>query len=260
MGRVAGKIAVITGAAMGIGAATARALAREGACAILADIAVDQGERVAAEIRAAGGAARFTRLDVTSEDDWRSLGELVMRDCRRLDVHVNCAGVYLGKPIVETSLEEFRRVNRVNVEGTFLGTKLAVRLMTESAAPGEPPRGSIVNLSSILGQVGMANASAYCASKGAVRILSKSVAVECGARRDQIRVNSVHPGFVRTPMAETVTGPDVWRAGHPLFAQVPLRTFAEAEEIAAAIVYLASEESRFITGAEITIDGGATAL
>jgi len=235
--RLADRVCIVTGAASGIGAAIAEAFAREGARLVATDIDPARG---AARVARLGDRAGFFAQDVADERSWMALREHVLAAHGRLDVLVNNAGLHHEAPITELALEDFRRINRVNVEGTFLGTKYAVRIMTETAADGARPTGSIVNIASILAHVGLPKAAAYCASKGAVRILTKSVAVECGARRDLIRVNSINPGIIRTAMTESLVGPDPWQAGQPLAVQVPLRTFGAPADVAAAALFLAS--------------------
>ena len=255
-GRVAGKIAVVTGAASGIGAATASTLAREGATVIVADIDSSGGAKTAAQIVAAGNRAEFIEHDAGDEGAWQRLQQYLVERFQRLDILVNNAGIMLARPLAEMTLADFRRVSRVNVDGVFLGTKYAVDTMVRTAPAGEAPRGAIVNMSSFLGSYTMPNTTAYCASKGAVRILSKSVAVECGARRYQIRVNSVHPGITRTEGAEALMPVESWQPGSNLMPPFPLRTYGRPDDVANAVLYLASEEARLVTGTELFVDGG----
>lgn len=254
MTRVANKICLVTGAAGGIGRASALALATEGATVYAADIDALRVRSVASEI---GGHA--VALDVAREADWQAaIDELLERE-GRLDVLVNNAGRFLLEPLASTRLQDFRALSAVNVDGVFLGCRHGVAAMRRSAPEGQPARGSIINIASYLGNIGMAGASAYCATKGAVRVLTKSVAVECGNRGEFIRVNSIHPGITRTAMTERLFPPEAWEAPAETFARVPMRSWCTPEDVAAAVVFLASEESSFMTGAEVPVDAGMTA-
>jgi NAD(P)-dependent dehydrogenase (short-subunit alcohol dehydrogenase family) len=252
MGRVQDKVALVTGAASGIGLATAALLAREGARVVIADIDQMAGERAAAAI---GTGAVFHQLDVTREDDWTALTDRVAGDLGRLDILVNNAGVVLMKSIEETTLEAWRNLMAVNLDGVFLGCKHAVRVMKERGG------GAIVNMSSIAGMIGHVSLAAYCASKGGVRLLTKSVALHCARRGYNIRCNSVHPSFADTPMLDSMiaVGRDPAKMRESLTTAAPLGRLAEPDEIAGMILFLASDESAFTTGAEFVIDGGLTA-
>jgi 3(or 17)beta-hydroxysteroid dehydrogenase len=257
MERLAGKVAIVTGGAMGIGAATTEMFAREGASVVLADINEAAGEALVAKIGADGGTATFMRLDVRSEDDWRRVVADTVALYGKLNVLVNNAGISLGHDVEETTLEEWNHLMSVNSTGVFLGMKHAIAAMKES---GEPC--SIVNRSSIDGQVAEAGLFAYCASKGAVTIMTKSAALAVGAKGYKIRVNSVHPGYVHTPLTEKEAAdfglsPDEYFA--KVGAQHPIGFIGEPVDIAYLDVYLASDESKWVTGAEFTIDGGWTA-
>jgi len=249
MGRVQDKIAVVTGAASGIGLATARLLIEEGARVVLADIATEAGQRAAQEL---GTRASFRHLDVTQEEQWIATLEATAREHGRIDILVNNAGIGILKDIEATTLEDWRRIMDVNLDGVFLGCKHAVRLMKDTGG------GSIVNLSSIAGIVDLA---AYCASKGGVRLLTKSVALHCARKKYNIRCNSVHPSFADTPMVQSTIAsardPDKMRAN--LQAAAPLGRMAQPVEVARTILFLASDDSTFTTGAEFLVDGGATA-
>ena len=193
VGRVAGKVAIITGAASGLGAESARRLAREGAALMLTDLATEAGEALASDLRAQGHRAQFLTQDVTDEAGWDQVVKATLDAFGRIDVLVNSAGVGGGgAPLAETTYENWRRITSINLDGTFLGMRAVVPAMTEGGG------GSIINLSSILGKVGMAGATAYCASKGGVLMLTKASALELAPVH--IRVNSVHPGFIETPM------------------------------------------------------------
>jgi NAD(P)-dependent dehydrogenase (short-subunit alcohol dehydrogenase family) len=252
MGRVSGKVALVTGAASGIGRASAEAPAREGAAIILTD--VQDGEEAAAAIRSVGGKARFVRHDVASESDWRDVITSIETTERRLDILVNNAGIAVAGMIHELSLEDWRRQMAVNVDGVFLGVKTALPLMRKGKA------GSIVNISSIAGLRGAANLSAYCTSKGAVRLFTKSVAIECAAMQDGIRCNSVHPGLIETPIWRQV----VPGSNEPMdldaaaALRVPMRRKGWPEDIAKVVLFLASEDSGYMTGEEVVVDGGMT--
>jgi 3(or 17)beta-hydroxysteroid dehydrogenase len=254
--RVADKIALVTGAADGIGRAAATALAAEGATVYVTDLDAERAACVAGEI---GDAAAAFGLDVGEASDWERGMARVLDERGRLDVLVNNAGVFLGKTLADTTLDDLRRLARVNVDGVFLGCKHGVAAMRRSAPHGETARGSIVNVSSFMGLVGLENASAYCATKGAIRVLTKAVAVECGQRGELIRVNSIHPGIVRTAVTESLLPQDAWQQGHRTFARVPMRRWCTPEDVAEGIVFLASEESAFMTAAEMPVDGGYTA-
>ena len=254
-----GKTAIVTGAASGIGRATAEILARAGAAVVATD-ADPAGEKVAGSIGAKGGRAVFVLHDVTDERAWEMAVARALEAFGGLDVLVNNAGVSLVRSVTDMSLAEWRQVMSVNLDGVFLGTRHAVAAMRRLGRGG-----SIVNVSSASGLVGSPGASAYCASKGGVRLFTKAVALECAG--DGIRVNSVHPGAVRTPLWEKsewwpgfvaqAGGSDA--AWKQLASATPSGRLAEAEEVAEAILFLASDRSRFITGSELVVDGGFTA-
>ena len=253
MGRVNGKIAIVTGAASnpGLGHATAMALGREGATVIVTDIDLAGAEACAKAIRAAGGEAVAVRQDVTSEDGWKQLIAYARSAYGRLDVLVNNAGIAILKPIDELSLSDWNRQIDVNLTSVFLGCKYAAPAMR--AAGG----GSIINLSSVAGLVGLQTCSAYGAAKGGVRIISKVLAAELG--KDNIRCNSVHPGFIWTNMqADAQAGGR--KAAEASTAGLPLGRVGEPEDIANCILYLASDEANYVTGAEFTVDAGMTAV
>jgi 3(or 17)beta-hydroxysteroid dehydrogenase len=252
MGRVQDKVALVTGGASGIGLAIAELLAHEGARVVIGDIDRAAGERAAAAI---GPRAMFRQLDVTREDDWIAVTDRMAGDLGRLDILVNNAGVVLMKSIEETTLEAWRSLMAVNLDGVFLGCKHAVRVMKERGG------GAIVNMSSIAGMIGHVSLAAYCASKGGVRLLTKSVALHCARRGYNIRCNSVHPSFADTPMLESMIaiGRDPAKMRESLTAAAPLGRLVEPGEIAKMILFLASDESAFTTGGEFVIDGGMTA-
>jgi NAD(P)-dependent dehydrogenase (short-subunit alcohol dehydrogenase family) len=251
MSRLHNKIALVTGGASGIGLAAASLFADEGAAVVVAD----RDEAAAQSAAATLSGASFRHLDVTLESDWIAVTDAVVRDHGKLDVLVNSAGVTLLKDVEATTLEEWRALMAVNLDGTFLGCKHAVRVMKERGG------GAIVNMSSVAGLIGAGNLAAYCASKGGVRLLTKSVALHCARKGYNIRCNSVHPSFAETPMLDgmlaSARNPDKLAAGFA--AAAPLGRLAQPIEIARAILYLASDESAFTTGAELVVDGGLTA-
>ncbi|MBC7505406.1 MAG: glucose 1-dehydrogenase [Sandarakinorhabdus sp.] len=249
-GRVAGKTALVTGAASGLGAETARRLAAEGATVMLSD-RDPSGADVAAAI---GTSADFIVHDVASENDWAAAVSATRMRFGRLDILVNNAGVAGDSlDILTHSLDDWRRILAINLDGVFLGLRHCGPVM---AAQGG---GSVINLSSILGKVGMAGAAAYCASKGGVLMLTKAAAIEWAPLG--IRVNSIHPGFIDTPMVSAALYASENGNGirDLLIAAHPLARFGVPREIADAVLFLASEESSFMTGAELVVDGGYTA-
>lgn len=255
MRRVEGKVALVTGAARGIGASAASLLAREGATVALTDVLDDEGAEGAAAIRDAGGSARYWPMDVSEEADVARVIAEVVRDFGGLDVLVNNAGISgANKPTHELTEEEWDAVQRINVKGVFFCTKHAIPHMKRRGG------GSIVNISSIYGILGGPDVPPYHASKGAVRLMSKTDALLYAG--DRIRVNSVHPGYVWTPMVEAhlsrMEG-DRDQLKKAMDALHPLGHMGEPDDIGWGIVYLASDEARFVTGAELVIDGGYTA-
>lgn len=246
-GRLSGKVALISGAARGMGESEARLFAREGAQVVLGDILEDQGRAAVENITQQGGSVTFVPLDVTREQDWQRAVETVEQTYGRLDILVNNAGIVRMAPLDETSLEAWNEVIGVNQTGVFLGMKHAVPAMRRAGG------GSIVNISSIAGLIGLPNIPAYQASKGAVRLLTKNAAVQYAT--DKIRVNSVHPGRIETPM----TAPLAPERREMLLRLTPLGRDGTAEEVAYGVLYLASDESSYVTGTELVIDGGYTA-
>ena len=255
-GRVADKVAIITGGASGIGRAAAVLLAEQGAKVVVADLD-EQGARETVEmITASGGIALSQRLDVTLETDWEQCVALVEKEFARLDILINSAGISFAAPVAEMTLAEWRHVMAVNLDGVFLGTRAAIRAMQREK------RGSIINVASASGIKVSASASAYCASKAAVIHFSKTAALECAHNGENIRINAIVPAGVKTPMWSKMAlwsemeGSELWNA--PADA-VPLKRFAEPEEIAQAILFLAADESSYVTGSALVIDGGYTA-
>ena len=255
--RLEGKVAMITGGASGIGAESARLFAEHGAAVAVADINDNLGPLVVRQIEEAGGAACYVHLNTVDEDQWREAVKSVLDRFGRLDIMLNAAGVSGRMPdgsaaprIGEADLANWNRVMDVNSTGVFLGAKHAIEAMRASGG------GSIINISSIYGIVGSVHNAAYHASKGAVRTLSKSAAAQYAT--EGIRVNSVHPGFVDTPMTETVhSSPELAR---PRLDQTPMGRFGQPADIANGCLFLASDESGWMTGAELVIDGGMTAV
>ncbi len=245
-GRLTGKVALISGAARGQGEAEARLFVAEGARVILGDVLDDQGERVASDL---GDRAMYCHQDVRSEADWAAIVDAAVGRFGRIDVLVNNAGVFAVIPMLETSLEEYRRVVDINQVGTFLGMKAVAPVMIEKGNGG-----SIVNISSVAGLRGAANSFAYGASKWAVRGMTKGAARELAPHH--IRVNSVHPGLVSTAMLEVLDGKGV---RENVKALVPIGEESGPEEVARLVLFLASDESRHSTGAEFVVDGGMTA-
>jgi 3(or 17)beta-hydroxysteroid dehydrogenase len=253
MNRVKGKVAIITGGAGGLGKAHALLLAKEGARVVVTDTDDAQGKKVADEINKQGGEAIFIKHDVSKEIEWNRVISETLERFGKLDILVNNAGVNLWKRIEDTSLEEWRWLMSVNLDGVFLGTKYAMGAMKKSGG------GSIINISSVAGIVGTLDTSAYHASKGGVRIFTKAAALECSkAGYDyNIRVNSVHPGVIKTAMVEgLLNDEDKMKSA---LSWHPIGRFGEPEDVAYGVLYLASDESKFITGAELVIDGGWTA-
>jgi NAD(P)-dependent dehydrogenase (short-subunit alcohol dehydrogenase family) len=263
MPRLARKVTLVTGAARGIGAAVARAFVAEGAAVLVTDVRDAEGAALAAAL---GASARYCRLDVRREDDWAAATEAALADFGRIDVVVNNAGItgFEDGPAAHdpehAALDAWRAVLATNLDGTFLGCRYAIRAMRRNAPPAAGA-GSIVNVSSRSGLVGVPLAAAYAASKAAVRNHTKSVALYCAQQGLRVRCNSVHPAAVMTPMWDAMLGGGPGRAAREaaLVRDTPLRRFGTPEEVAHAVVYLASDESAYPTGAELVLDGGLLA-
>ena len=232
-----------------MGAAEARMFAREDAKVGIADILEDEGRRLEAEIAELGGEAIFIKLDATSEDDWNRAVDTIVSRFGKLDVLVNNAGIYRRGTVENTSVEDWDQIMDVNAKGVFLGTKAAIPAMRRAGG------GSIVNISSTAGLVGSAGAAAYNASKGAVRLLTKATAIQYA--KEGIRTNSVHPGPIETDMlAQVYTSPQM---REQRLSNIPLGRTGRPDDVANGVLFLASDESSFMTGSELVIDGGATA-
>ena len=248
--RLAGKVALISGGARGMGAAEARLFCQEGAAVVIGDVLDDDGRAIEAEITGKGGRIAYVHLDVTSEADWQRAVELAVSRFGPLTVLVNNAGISAHGRVEDTTEEAWDRVMDVNAKGVFLGTKAAIPAMRRAGG------GSIINISSQLGLVGTEMSSPqYPASKGAVRLLTKVTALQYA--KEKIRVNSVHPGPIVTPMTERRRADPAQQA--VMISRIPLGRYGEPDEVAYGVLYLASDESSFVTGSELVIDGGWTA-
>lgn len=265
-GRVEGKTALVTGAASGIGRGCALALAREGARVIVADVDADGARETCRLIDAEGGEARPQALDVTDEAAWASAAGSLRREGAGLDILVNNAALCIRASVLEMSLEAWRRQASVNLDGVFLGVRAALPLMADSGG------GSIVNISSVAGLKGIPGLSGYCATKGGVRLFTKAVALECAEARNGVRVNSIHPGSIETPIwVKMAHGGAMPQLGANSIATImdetraagaqatPLGFSGEPEDVAQAVLYLCSDAARFVTGAELVVDGGVWA-
>jgi 3(or 17)beta-hydroxysteroid dehydrogenase len=253
--RLAGKVALITGGASGLGECAAVLMAREGAKVVIADIQEDKGRELAARI---GKAAHFVKLDVTSETNWQAAIAEAVKTFGALHVLVNSAGIGLTKTVEDITLEEWRKVHAIDLDGVFLGCKHGVaEIKKHTGVLG----GSIINISSISGIIAGANMAAYNSAKAGVRLLSKSVALHCAKSGYNIRSNSVHPTFIDTPILDRHRvrfGQEVMQ--QKLGKQVPIGRLGRPEEVGWALVFLASDESSFMTGSEVVIDGGISAM
>ena len=250
MGRLDGKVALISGGARGQGTTEARLFVREGARVVFGDILDDEGKKVEEEIRAAGGEATYVHLNVTREADWRAAVSTAVDRYGKLDVLVNNAGILLRAKIEETTEEDWDRIMAVNAKGVFLGTKCAIPAMRRAGG------GSIVNISSTAGLVGSpGETAAYTATKGAVRLFTKATAIQHA--KDKIRCNSVHPGPIATDMIKDML--EDRSAWEQRLRRLPMGRVGTAEEVAYGVLYLASDEASYVTGSELVIDGGTTA-
>ena len=252
--RVAGKVALVTGGGSGIGRASSLTLAREGASLVVTDLSADSAAETAALIVEAGGKARSMAQDTTDEEVWKTVIASIRETEGRLDIVLNNAGVSNGGVLLkDTTLEHWRFVNGANVEGVYLGTKYGIELMEEAGNGG-----SIVNISSIYGKVGAIGSVPYNAAKGAVCVMSKGAALECGNAGNGVRVNTIHPGFILTGMTEDRLMRNKFRDW--ALKRTPIGRIGDPQDIANGVLYLASDESSFVTGSELHIDGGFLAV
>jgi NAD(P)-dependent dehydrogenase (short-subunit alcohol dehydrogenase family) len=264
-GQVQGTVALVTGGASGIGAAVAELLAREGASVVVSDVDELTGPEVVAGIKNAGGEAMFLHQDVTSEPRWIEIVAAIEKRYGRLDVLVSNAGIGISVPsITDMTLEDWRRQNAINLDGVFLSVKHCLPLMRETSTPKNG--GSIILMSSLAGLRGAPGLSAYSATKGGVRLFAKSIAMECAGVGDGIRVNSVHPGIIDTPIWGKIPTEAAGRGQNaPIDPEeraklaTPLARAGHAAEIAQGVLYLASDMSSYVTGSELVIDGGMNA-
>lgn len=254
-GRLDGKVALITGGASGIGASSARLMAYEGAAVVLTDIDTERGRAIAEEI---GDRAVFVTHDVTDADQWQAAIAAAVERFDALHVLVNSAGIFATGDIEETELADWRRIHAVDLDAVFLGCKYAVpEIARHTASIG----GSIINISSISGIAAGANIAAYNSAKAGVRLLTKSVALHCARKGYNIRCNSVHPTFVDTPLLDDIRDRMGDEVMHDRLArQIPLGRLGQVDEIAWPVVFLASDEASFMTGSELVIDGGLSAM
>ena len=247
--RLEGKVALISGGARGQGAVEARMFASEGAKVVIGDILDDLGRQVEAEIAEAGGDITYVHLDVTSESDWEDAVRMAVDSYGKLDILVNNAGILIRAGVEDTTVEDWDRIMDINAKGVFLGTRAVIPAMREAGG------GSIINISSVAGLQGSTQSAAYSSTKGAVRILTKSTAIQYA--KENIRCNSVHPGIIYTDMTsdslDTEEGQRNW------MNRVPLRRLGQSEDVANGVLFLASDESSYMTGSELVIDGGITA-
>jgi NAD(P)-dependent dehydrogenase (short-subunit alcohol dehydrogenase family) len=247
--RLENKVVLISGGARGMGAAEAKLFAGEGAKVVIGDVLEDEGRRTEAEVGESGGECLFVRLDVTSESDWREAVAAAVARFGKLDVLVNNAGIHRTETVEETGEELWDQVMEINAKGVFLGTKHAIPEMRKAGG------GSIVNISSVAGLVGNTHAAAYSASKGAVRLFTKATAIQYAG--EGIRANSIHPGTIETLMTAPMLATGAYRRNR--MEQTPLARIGRPEDVAYGALYLASDESSFVTGSELVIDGGRTA-
>ena len=266
MNRLDGKVALISGAARGIGGETARLMAGAGARVVVGDVLDEPGRQMVTAIRAAGGQAEYIHLDVAREEDWTAAVELATSRFGALDILVNNAGVFIGKGIEEISIEEWNRLVAVNMTGVFLGTRLAAPALRE-AAKRSAHGSAIVNLASIAGLVGSQLDPLYSMTKGGVTLFTKSAALEFARKGYRIRVNSIHPGVIETDMGEQTFVARARRAGsndtapvrQAVTEGVPWGRLGVPEDIARGIVFLASDDAGYMNGAGLVVDGGFTA-
>ncbi|EAQ49976.1 MULTISPECIES: SDR family oxidoreductase [Flavobacteriaceae] len=256
MKRVKNKVAIVTGGASGLGKSSAKLLAREGAKIVVSDIDEEGGKKVVQQIKEDGGEAIFIKQDVAKEDEWKNVIETTLETYGKLHILANSAGIGLGGTVEDVTLEDWKNLIDINLNGTFLGTKYGIKGMRKTDEGG-----SIINFSSIEGLIGDPNLPAYNASKGGVTIFTKSAALHCAKQGYGIRINSIHPAYIWTPMVENFLKAqgDVEEGKKQLESLHPIGHLGEPDDIGYGVVYLASDESKFMTGSELVIDGGYTA-
>ncbi|MBA4744485.1 MAG: glucose 1-dehydrogenase [Muricauda sp.] len=256
MKRVKNKVAIVTGGASGLGKSSAKLLAREGAKIVVSDIDEEGGKKVVQQIKEDGGEAIFIKQDVAKEDEWKNVIETTLETYGKLHILANSAGIGLGGTVEDVTLEDWKNLIDINLNGTFLGTKYGIKGMRKTDEGG-----SIINFSSIEGLIGDPNLPAYNASKGGVTIFTKSAALHCAKQGYGIRINSIHPAYIWTPMVENFLKAqgDVEEGKKQLESLHPIGHLGEPDDIGYGVVYLASDESKFMTGSELVIDGGNTA-
>ena len=247
--RLQNKVALISGGAKGMGAVEAKLFAKEGAKVVIGDVLETEGKQIEAEINETGGECLFVPLDVTDENQWNEAVAATLGRFGKLDILINNTGIFRTSRVEETSSAEWDQVMDINAKGVFLGAKAAIPAMREAGG------GSIINLSSVAGLVGAAYSSAYSASKGAVRLFTKSTAIQYAT--DGVRCNSIHPGVIQTDMTKEAIADSQFKAQR--LDPTPLARLGQPEDVAYGALYLASDESSFVTGAELVIDGGWTA-
>jgi 3(or 17)beta-hydroxysteroid dehydrogenase len=251
MGRLTGKVAMVTGATSGFGEAIALLFAREGAKVVAAGLAPGDGDAIVSQIQANGGECIYVDFDVSVEAGWATAMATTMESYGKLNILVNNAGIASGEGSMDMSFELWRKIQSVNLDGTFLGTKYAIQTIRRCGEPG-----SIINMSSIMSRVGNKISAAYCASKGGIAAFTRAAAMHCTTEKLPIRVNSVHPGTCETPLVKSyyATRPAAERKAQE--QRHPIGHFGEPNDIAYAVLYLASDESKFVVGSELVVDGG----
>nr|WKN38633.1 SDR family oxidoreductase [Tunicatimonas sp. TK19036] len=256
MDRVKNKVAIVTGGASGLGKSSALLLARERANVVVTDLDEDHGHEVVQMIEQQGGAAIFIRQDVSQEDEWEKVIQTTLNTFDKLHILANSAGIGVGGNVEEVTLADWKKLMSINLDGTFLGTQYGIKAMRKTGEGG-----SVINFSSIEGLVGDPNLPAYNASKGGVTLFTKSAALHCARQGYGIRVNSIHPAYIWTPMVENYLKAqgNVVEGRKLLDSMHPVGHVGEPDDIGYGVVYLASDESKFMTGAELVIDGGYTA-
>tara|TARA_R110002049_G_scaffold218843_1_gene390472 strand:+ start:7479 stop:8252 length:774 start_codon:yes stop_codon:yes gene_type:complete len=256
MDRVKNKVAIITGGASGLGKSSAILLAREGAKIVITDLDEEQGNKVVKLIKDEGGEAIFIRQDVSKEDEWEKVIDTTFKTFGKLHVLANAAGIGVGGNVEDVTFADWKKLLSINLDGTFLGTQYGIKAMRKTGEGG-----SIINFSSIEGLIGDPNLPAYNASKGGVTLFTKSAALHCAKQGYGIRVNSIHPAYIWTPMVENLLKAqgDVEEGRKQLDSLHPIGHMGEPDDIGYGVVYLASDESKFMTGSELVIDGGYTA-